>query len=113
MGLCLLKRFFSLLMMLIVGIIIVVFSISNHSIVKLDFWPLPILQETPIYIPVLTAGACGFLFGGIVAWFSASKSRKKARKANRQVSNLEKDLVVLQNKIDELDEQRKKVVSEH
>ena len=98
-----LKRFFSWLAMLVIGLIVVVFSVSNHSIVALDFWPLPVQQDTPIYIPVLVAGVCGFSFGGIIAWFSAATSRNKARKANRRASSLEKDLAVLQIKIDELD----------
>ena len=98
-----LKRFFSWLAMLVIGLIVVVFSISNHSIVTLDFWPLPVQQDTPIYIPVLAAGFCGFSFGGIIAWFSAATSRNRARKANRRASGLEKDLAVLQIKIDELD----------
>ena len=94
--------------MSVVGIVVVLFAISNHSLVLLDF-----LHESPIYMPVLIAGIIGFLFGGIVSWFSASSSRKQARKANRQVSNLEKDLVVLQNKIDDLDEKRKNMAQEH
>ena len=107
-----LKRFFSWLAMLVIGLIVVVFSISNHSMVILDFWPLPVQQDTPIYIPVLAAGVCGFAFGGIIAWFSAATSRNRARKANRRASSLEKDLVVLQDKIDELDKQRKYINTE-
>ena len=99
--------------MAVVGIVVVLFAVSNHSLVLIDFWPLPFLHESPIYMPVLIAGIIGFLFGGIVSWFSASSSRKQARKAKRQVSNLEKDLVVLQNKIDDLDEKRKNMAQEH
>jgi hypothetical protein len=43
-----LKRFFSWLAMLIVGIVVVLFSISNRVLVTLDFWPLPFSQEAPI-----------------------------------------------------------------
>ena len=107
-----LKRFFSWLAMLVIGLIVVVFSISNHNIITLDFWPLPVQQDTPIYIPVLAAGVCGFAFGGIIVWFSAATSRNRARKANRRASGLEKDLAVLQNKIDELDKQRKYINTE-
>ena len=98
-----LKRIFSWLIMLMVGSIVIVFSISNRSMVTLDFWPLPVFQDTPIYIPVLTSGIFGFSFGAIIAWFSAGVSRRRARKANRRVSGLEKDLTILQKKIDELD----------
>jgi len=98
-----LKRLLSWLTMLMVGLIVIVFSISNHSIVTLDFWPLPVFQDTPVYIPVLISGIFGFGFGAIIAWFSAGTSRRKARKANRRASSLEKNLTVLQKKIDELD----------
>ena len=107
-----LKRLLTWLAMLLIGLIVVVFSISNHSIVTLDFWPLPVFQNTPLYIPILTFGIFGFIFGAIVAWFSAGTSRKKARTANRRASNLEKDLTLLQKKIDELDKQRKYIKTE-
>ncbi len=101
------KRLLSWLAMIVVGVVVLVFSISNRNVVTLDFWPLPFLQNAPIYIPVLIAGFFGFLFGGTIAWFSAGGTRSKARKANRRASSLEKDLTILQEKIDELDSQRK------
>jgi uncharacterized integral membrane protein len=103
MELSVLKRLLSWLTMLMVGLVVIFFSISNHSMVTLDFWPLPVFQDTPIYIPVLTSGVLGFSFGAIIAWFSAGASRRKARKANRRASGLEKNLTILQKKIDELD----------
>jgi len=102
-----LKRILTWLAMIVVGVVVVVFSISNRGLVTLDFWPLPVLQDVPVYIPVLIAGFLGFLFGGAIAWFSAGGTRSKARKANRRASSLEKDLTVLQQKIDELDAKRK------
>lgn len=104
------KRLLSWLAMFVVGVVVVLFSISNRSLVTLDFWPLPFLQDVPVYIPVLVAGFLGFVFGGTIAWFSAGGTRSKARKANRRASGLEKDLTILQGKIDELDEKRKGIV---
>jgi uncharacterized integral membrane protein len=97
-----LKRFLSWLIMLMVGLIVIVFSISNHSVVTLDFWPLPVFQDTPIYLPVLASGVLGFGFG-----LSAGASRRKARKASRRASGLENDLTVLKKKINEHDKQHK------
>ena len=71
MELSVLKRLLTWLAMLVIGLIVIVFSISNHSIVTLDFWPLPVFQDTPIYIPILSFGVFGFIFGAIVAWISA------------------------------------------
>ena len=101
------KRILTWLAMIVVGVVVVVFSISNRGLVTLDFWPLPVLQDVPVYIPVMIAGFLGFLFGGTIAWFSAGGTRSKARKASRRASSLEKDLTVLQQKIDELDAKRK------
>ena len=97
--------------MIVVGVVVVVFSVSNRNLVTLDFWPLPFLPDVPIYIPVLIAGFMGFVFGGTIAWFSAGGTRSKARKATRRASSLEKDLTILQVKIDELDEKRKQANS--
>ncbi len=101
------KRILTWLAMIVVGVVVVVFSISNRNLVTLDFWPLPVLQDAPVYVPVLIAGIIGFLCGGAIAWFSAGGTRSKARKASRRASSLEKDLTVLQQKIDELDAKRK------
>jgi len=106
-----LKRLLSWLAMIVVGVVVVVFSVSNRNLVTLDFWPLPFLQDAPIYIPVLIAGFLGFVFGGTISWFSAGGTRSKARKATRRASSLEKDLTILQVKIDELDEKRKQANS--
>ena len=103
------KRLLSWLAMTVVGVVVVVFSISNRGLVTFDFWPLPFLQDTPVYVPVLIAGFLGFLFGGTIAWVSAGGTRSKARQANRRASSLEKDLSILQEKIDELDTKRKQV----
>ena len=113
MGLGVLKRLLSWVSMLIIGLIVIAFSISNRTLVLLDFWPLPAFQNTPIYIPVIISGFFGFIIGAIVAWFSAGTSRKKARKASRRASSLEKDLSLLQNKIDVLDKKRKYIDAEH
>lgn len=104
------KRLLSWLAMIVVGVVVVVFSVSNRNLVTLDFWPLPFLQVA-IYIPVLIAGFLGFVFGGTISWFSAGGTRSKARKATRRASSLEKDLTILQVKIDELDEKRKQANS--
>jgi|TARA_B100000959_G_scaffold101817_1_gene107456 uncharacterized integral membrane protein len=102
-----LKRILIWLAMIVVSVVVVVFSISNRGLMTLDFWPFPVLQDMPVYIPVLIAGFLGFLFGGTIAWFSAGGTRSKARKASRRATSLEKDLTVLQQKIDELDAKRK------
>ena len=93
--------------MVVVGILVVLFAISNRSIVTLELWPLPYFVPLPFYGAVLIAAFIGFVAGLVVAWFSAGGTRRKARYASRKASGLEKDLDKLKEKIDELETSRK------
>ena len=93
--------------MIVVGFVVILFSISNRTQVTLDLWPLPFAVPTPIYAVALGAGIIGFIAGGIVAWFSAGRVRRRARFASRKANNLEKDLSVLKEKIGDLEDERK------
>ena len=85
--------------MVIVGVIVVVFSVSNQSVITLDFWPLPYFLPVPFFSTILVAGFLGFIGGALVAWMSSGKARRNAKHAKRRVSGLEKDLNLLKEKI--------------
>jgi|TARA_B110000444_G_scaffold15370_1_gene13228 hypothetical protein len=93
--------------MAVVGIIVLLFSISNRDLILIEFWPLSFVFESPVYFPALTFGLVGFLSGGTIAWLSAGTNRKNARKAKRRASSLEKDLTTLQSKIEKLEKEKK------
>ena len=97
------NRLLSWLLMVVVGVMVIIFCVSNRELVALDYWPLPFSHTTPIFLPVLVVGFLSFISGGLIAWLSAGGARSKARKAKRRVSNLEKDLNILQSKIYELE----------
>ena len=93
--------------MIVVGTVVILFSISNRDTVIIDLWPLPVALPTPIYAIALAAGIIGFFSGGVVAWFSAGRFRRRARSASRKANNLEKDLSILKEKIGDLEVERK------
>ena len=49
--------------MIIVGILVVMFAISNRSVVILELWPLPYFVPFPFYGAVLIAAFIGFVGG--------------------------------------------------
>jgi putative membrane protein len=100
-------RLISGLAIVVVGLVVIVFSISNRDGVNIDLWPLPFTPEIPIYVIVWAAGVVGFFAGGVVAWFSAGRVRRRARSASRKANSLEKDLGILKQKIDDLEDERK------
>lgn len=93
--------------MIVVGVLVVLFAISNRSTVILELWPLPYLMPFPFFGAVLAAAFLGFIGGAIVAWFSAAGGRRKARQTSRKASGLEQDLNKLKGKIEELETNRK------
>ena len=101
-------KFVSWIAMVAVGLLVILFAISNRSLVTLDLWPLPVPEVTiPHYVPVLAAAFAGFVGGAIVTWFSAGKVRRKARTASKKASGLEKNLDKLKQQIEELESARR------
>ena len=93
--------------MIFVGILVVLFAISNRSVVLLELWPLPYFVPFPFYGAVLIAAFIGFVGGSVVAWFSAGSTRRNARHAARKASGLAKDPDKAKEKIEELEIRRK------
>ena len=101
-------KFVSWIAMVAVGLLVMLFAISNRTLVTLDLWPLPTPEVTvPHFVPVLAAALAGFIGGAIVAWFSAGKVRRKARAASKKASGLEKNLDKLKQQIEELESSRR------
>jgi uncharacterized integral membrane protein len=100
-------KIISWIAMLVIGVLVILFAVSNRTEVVLDIWPLPFQLPVPFYAPVLAAAFLGFVGGAIVAWFSAGAVRRRARTASRKANDLEKDLENLKDKIAELDGAKK------
>ena len=82
---------------------IIVFSVNNRTEVVLDLWPLDTVPvPVPVYALALAAVVVGFLAGGVVAWNSAGKSRRRARTESRRADQAERDLAAAQDRIERL-----------
>ena len=82
---------------------IIVFSVNNRTEVILDLWPLDTVpMPVPVYALSLVALAAGFLAGGLIAWNSAGKSRRRARTEARRANQAERDLAAAQDRIERL-----------
>ncbi len=84
-------RIISYFTMMVVGFLVILFSITNRQYVALDLWPLPLFVDVPIYGVVIAIAVIGFIAGGIVAWFSGGRARRRARLESRRAHKLEKE----------------------
>ena len=73
------------------GLFIIMFSLANRTPVEVDVWPLPITQEIPLFGLLLACLGFGILWGGVGAWLSAGKARKRARTAVKRAEAAEMD----------------------
>jgi lipopolysaccharide assembly protein A len=74
------------------------FAASNREHVAVRLWPLPDVLDAPLYLVVLMALLCGFLFGELVAWLTAGQTRRLARERMRRIAALERELAATQAK---------------
>ncbi len=59
---------------------VVLFVVSNRDVVQIKLYPLPsILDPVPLYWVGLGGAFAGFLCGGLVAWLSGHRWRRRAR----------------------------------
>ena len=94
-------RYVYWLFLLILAAPAVMFALSNQETVIVQIWPLPFEIPIVTYLLVFIPFLIGFLVGGVVAWFGAGASRKRARDARsraedaeRKAQRLEQELTV-------------------
>ncbi len=90
-------RLLSWIILLPVALAVVAFSVVNREPVALDLWPLPVTTERPVFLIVIFSVFAGFVWGGLVAWISAARGRRRAIAermvgAEREVSRLKERL---------------------
>lgn len=85
-------RLITLIVTAVLAIVAALFAVSNREIVELALWPLPLAIALPLYLMVFLPFLIGFVIGGVAAWFGAGASRSRARRAERRVTELEREL---------------------
>jgi uncharacterized integral membrane protein len=74
------------------ALLLILFAVSNRETVSVGLWPLPALVELPLYLVVLGTLIIGFVLGELVAWISAWRWRREARRSRERIAVLEREL---------------------
>ena len=88
-------RYLSWIVTLPLAIFVILFAISNREPVALTLWPLPFEVEMPLFLPVLAAMVAGLIAGGVIAWWSGGRHRRRARQQTSRVKILTAELETL------------------
>ncbi len=102
-------RLFSWFVVVPAALAVVAFSVSNRAPVTVDFWPLPFPpREFRVFAVVLLSIFAGFVLGGLVAWISGGKRRRRARAMARRAKAAEAEVARLRDKVADLEEAAEK-----
>jgi uncharacterized integral membrane protein len=77
-----------------VALVSVVFAISNLDWVPIGFWPFSDIYEMRLGVVVLAALFAGFIAGEFVAWVNGRRWRREARRRQRRIEALERELAL-------------------
>lgn len=87
------KRYIYWLFAAPIGLLVLLFALSNRAEIDLLLWPLPFeLVGVPIFAPILLAFVGGFMIGGVLIWLSGHRWRAQARDRQHQVASLQRQV---------------------
>ena len=84
-----------LLIVLPLLLLLVLFTLSNTSLLRLGLWPTDFVLELPASVEILGAMAVAFLAGAFVVTVGNLGRRRRARRAERSVKLLEDQVKAL------------------
>ncbi len=70
----------------------IVFAINNPEPIAIVFNPFKEALVIPVYVPVLTAIAFGFLFGSLMTWAAMGRLRAEKKEQAKRIKTLEKEI---------------------
>jgi lipopolysaccharide assembly protein A len=76
----------------VIAAVLASFAASNRETVSLALWPLPFAADLPLYLAMLGALGMGLLLGAFAMWIGTAGRRREARRRNRRIAALEREL---------------------
>jgi len=92
-------RLISWFLMIPAAAAVILLSVANREDVTVSLAPLPVAFALPLPAVILGAVGVGFLWGALVAWISASRSRRLGRRNRYRAEQAERDAKRLGDKI--------------
>ncbi len=74
-------------------VVLVIFALSNRAPVSVGFLGYTVL--VPLSVAILLGAALFFLLGALIVWFGEMRQRRRARRAERRVRQLEEEVAML------------------
>jgi uncharacterized integral membrane protein len=95
------RKFFSALVVIPLGLIFIVFAVANRHLVTVSFDPFnssdpSVAIRSPLFVVIIAAAIFGVIAGGIATWFRQRRWRRAARQHEADARTARAQLADLQ-----------------
>ncbi|RED46118.1 LapA family protein [Aestuariispira insulae] len=94
-------RLINWLVALPVTLLAISFAASNLERVEFKLWPLPMTFDPHLPLFTFCVLLIGFLLGAVTTWVGASRTRSRARQAERKSQQQAREINDLERKVNE------------
>ena len=96
------RKFFSALVVIPLGIFFVIFAVANRHLVTVSFDPFnsatPTVAVTlPLFVVIIAAAMLGVVAGGMATWFRQGRFRRAARQHEAEARRMRTQLADLRS----------------
>jgi len=78
------------------ALVLAAFAVRSTEDVTLGFWPFDRQLVLPLFLVVLATLLLGFIAGTVIAWINGGRWRREARRRQRRIEMLERELKTMQ-----------------
>ncbi len=87
------------LLALALALVLAAFAVRSTEDVTLGLWPLDRQLVLPLFLVVLATLLLGFIVGAAIAWITGGRWRREARRRQRRIEMLERELRTTQARL--------------
>jgi uncharacterized integral membrane protein len=96
------RKFFSTLFVILLGLIFVTFAVANRHMVTVSFDPFnlddPVLsKKLPLFVLIIVVAILGVIAGGMATWFGQRRWRRTARQLEADARAIRAQLAELRS----------------
>ena len=96
------RKFFTALVVIPLGIFFVIFAVANRHLVTVSFDPFNSVTPTvavtlPLFVVIIAVAMLGVIAGGMATWFRQGRFRRAARQSEAEARQMRTELADLRH----------------
>jgi len=76
------------------------FAVANREMVTVSLWPFADPVQVPLFAAIVVPLYAGVVIGGIAAWWSGRRARRRPRREARRADGLDRDNAALKARLE-------------